>query len=82
MKREAYMEAVENRIGGNLEQYIKNLYVTKGKTLSYVAENLGITQITARRWLEHFEIKIKNTSEAKLAKVGVSKPSREKLEQL
>ncbi len=81
MKKTPKMLEVEERIGEDIEVYLKREYNIEGQSMTGISKKFGVDISTVRSWLEEYEIKRKNMSELMLP-VGVKKPSKRVLDRM
>jgi response regulator of citrate/malate metabolism len=60
------------------EDQLRNWYVDEHKSTIEIAEEIGVSDATIRRWFEGYDVEIRTVSESNLP-IGFKKPSEEKL---
>ena len=80
MKKTKKMLEVEEKLGEDLESFLRREYVINMRSTIEIAEIIGIANACSYMWLKKFEIPTRNLSEAKLK--GKKKPPKEELERL
>jgi hypothetical protein len=55
-KKSTYIKAIEEKLGGSIEEILRRKYVDENKQIHTISHELGITYLTTIRWLHKANI--------------------------